>query len=140
MDEVVNEARLEPLPVQSEDGRQYFVYVEEGQAIPPRQGDVGPAGDRIDVSSREGRMPRLWPISVRFSGIEAETFDQVVGEFEPLDLDEVTPEQRHRRRSDIRKFLSDQDLPIFHAVIPADADLCLPLRHLRKEGHLIPPH
>src|SRR3546814_11848254 len=124
MDEVVNEARLEPLPVQSEDGRQYFVYVEEVQAIPPRQVYVGPAGDRIDVSSREGRMPRLWPISVRFSGIEAETFEQVVGEFEPLDLDEVTPEQRHRSRSELRKFLSHKDLPIFPAVSQSEKRRC----------------
>src|SRR3546814_16662162 len=70
-----------------------------------------------------------------FSGIEAETFSDLMDQFEPLDPNDATPEQRRQRRHDIVRLLSHVDLPIFQALIPATASIWLRLREYWSAGH-----
>src|SRR3546814_9171228 len=70
-----------------------------------------------------------------FSGIEAETFSDLMDQFEPLDPNDATPEQRRQRRHDIVRLLSHVDLPILQALIPATDSIWLRLREYWREGH-----
>lgn len=120
-------------PAQGE--RHYFAYIEEIEAISPRHTYVGPADDPMELSLFRQFEPRPWPINIRFSGIEAETFSALMDQFEPLDPNDATLEQRRQRRHDIVRLLSHVDLPIFQAIIPANDSIWLRLREYWREGH-----
>lgn len=91
----------------SEDG-DYFVFVEESISV-TFEGLLRPDGEPISRETALGKRP--WRF--RSSGIQVRKFLDVIDRIEPLDHDNVTADQRRRRRTQLIEQLGDEPLPLF---------------------------
>ncbi|MBF0851645.1 hypothetical protein HKD27_12070 [Gluconobacter sp. R75690] len=96
------------------DGRfpehKYFVFIEEIGPINPEgimRPDERPFGDNI---LNETLRDRSWRI--RASGIKTQDFYENMSEFEVLDHDNVTDDQRRRRKNHLNELFGVTTLPI----------------------------
>ncbi len=93
------------------EGEAFFVFVEESGPVAP-EGLVGPDDRPFDTEVHfEAVSMRSWRI--RASGIDAVKFLVSSADFEELDHDDVSGDQRLRRRDQLNVSYSEQPLPIF---------------------------
>jgi len=90
------------------DDSDHFVFVEEAVSVTP-EGLLSPDGQPISAGIVGGKRP--WRF--RSSGIQVHKFIEVVNQFEALDHDNITNEQRQRRRGQLVEMFGDTTLPLF---------------------------
>lgn len=92
-------------------GETFFIFVEESGPVAP-EGLTGPDDRPFDADVHfEAVSMRSWRI--RASGIDAKKFLVSAAEFEELDHDDVSGDQRLRRRDQLNALYGEQPLPIF---------------------------
>jgi len=89
-------------------GSDHFVFVEEAVSVAP-DGLLRPDGEPISPKLVFGKRP--WRF--RSSGIQTRKFLDVVDQFDLLDHDKITDEQRRRRRGQLVEAFGGTPLPLF---------------------------
>lgn len=102
-------------------GSEYYVFVEDAGPANP-EGLMGPDEKPIDKNIFvEELSHRSWRI--RASGIDAAKFRESTETFEVLDHDNVTNDERKRRKDQLNEVFGEQPLPIFDLYLGSrDAD------------------
>ena len=106
----------------------YFVFMEEAISVAV-EGLLRPDGEPISRETALGKRP--WRF--RSSGIQVWKFLEVIDRIEPLDHDNVTDDQRRRRRTQLIEQLGVEPLPLFD-LYADEEDESLPF----LRGSLIP--
>ncbi|HUR39736.1 MAG TPA: hypothetical protein VM240_01060 [Verrucomicrobiae bacterium] len=100
----------------TEMSRLYFAFVEDVELVPARHAIYGPDG--LPIS---GHVMHRGLRHLRFAGLLAGDFLQLVARINAVDPDSVTPTQRQIRGGQLRRFLTDTPLPILEFFIDPES-------------------
>lgn len=102
--------------LRDDDAVLYFAFVEEVETIPPGQRIYGATGLPIETPLSAVELEH-----VRFSAILLERFLPLTVQIDPVDPDNVQPEQRVRRKEQLQEALHGIALPILDLYLSPDA-------------------
>lgn len=103
-------------PALSDDSEMYFAFVEEVETIPADQRVYASSGLQIGTPASGVELDH-----VRFSAILVDRFLPLAGQIDPVDPDNAGPEQRVRRKEQLRDALEGVALPVLDLFIDPDA-------------------
>lgn len=99
-----------------DDAVLYFAFVEEVETIPPGQRIYGATGLPIETPTSAVELEHI-----RFSAILVDRFLPLTVQIDPVDPDNVQPEQRVRRKEQLQEAMHGIALPILDLFLPPNA-------------------